>query len=467
MSVPSRLAPADRKISGRSSWCTRQLSVGGLPLEANMMLGVSISGRKFGVFQCRPLFAAFVLCVTALVTVTTSAQTTGSATLRGTLKDPKGAVVPNATLTLVNQSTKAERKTTSNDEGSYVFTALIPGTYTLKVESPGFKTVSQSAVPVETASTRALDITLDIGQPSETVTVVSDSAGQLQTETGARENTITADQIKNLSIVSRSAVELLRILPGVVAPDQTTLEQVGFTSGANATAQYHVNGLRGEENNVTIDGSRMMDFGANNGSAITANPDMVQEVRVQTSNYAAEHGSSAVQISATTKSGSSAFHGSLYDYIRNHRFQANDRSNSINNVSRPLSKYQYPGGNIGGPVYLPRFGEGGKPYHSLKDKLFFFVGYERYYQQVDEGSAKFLVPTLKQRQGDFSELLALNQRVTVPAGCTIGGVVGNPGNNDDVAPGNNLAPCGDPFGKALLNLFPLPNLNVPIGQNNY
>ena len=78
-------------------------------------------------FQFRPLFAAFVLCVTALIAVTTSAQTTGSATLRGTLKDPKGAVVPNATVTLVNESTKAERKTTSNDEGSYVFTALIPG----------------------------------------------------------------------------------------------------------------------------------------------------------------------------------------------------------------------------------------------------------------------------------------------------------------------------------------------------
>lgn len=432
------------------------------------MFGEKIIERKIPVFQFRPLFAAFVLCVTALIAVTASAQTTGSATLRGTLKDPGGAVVANATVTLVNEATKAERKTTSNDEGSYVFTALIPGTYTLKIESRGFKTVSQSAVAVETASTRALDITLDIGQPSETVTVVSGSAADsLQTETGARENTINADQIKNLSIVSRSAVELLRILPGVVAPDQTTLEQTGFTSGANATAQYHVNGLRGEENNVTIDGSRMMDFGANNGSAITANPDMVQEVRVQTSNYAAEHGSSAVQISATTKSGSSNFHGSLYDYIRNHKFQANDRSNSINNVSRPLSKYQYPGGNIGGPVYLPRFGEGGKPYYSLKDKLFFFVGYERYYQQVDEGSGKFLVPTLKQRQGDFSELAAIGQNVTVPAGCTIGGVVGDPGSNNDLAPGNNLAPCGDPFGKALLNLFPLPNLNVPIGQNNY
>ena len=428
-----------------------------------MMLGVISSGRKFRPFHFGPLFAAFVLCATALIVVTpTSAQVTGSATLRGTLKDPKGAVVPNATVTLINEATKAERDTKSNDEGQYVFTAVIPGTYTLKVESAGFKTVNQSGVAVETASTRAVDVTLDIGQPSETVTVVSGAAAdQLQTETGARENTITADQIKNLSIVSRSAVELLRILPGVVAPDETALEQTGFLAGANSTAQYHVNGLRGEENNVTIDGSHMMDFGANNGSAITANPDMVQEVRVQTSNYAAEHGTSAVQISATTKSGSNKFHGSLYDYIRNYRFQANDRSNSINNVSRPKSKYQYPGGNVGGPIWLP--------HHWLKDKLFFFVGYERYYQQVDEGSSKFLVPTLKERQGDFSELLAIGQRVTVPAGCTIGAVVGDPGNNNDIAPGNILTPCADPtkLGPTLLNLFPLPNLNVPIGQNNY
>src|SRR5215471_3830478 len=431
------------------------------------MLGVIISGRKFRAFQFGSLFAAFVLCVTALA-VTTSAQVTGSATLRGTLKDPKGAVVPNATVTLINEATQAERTTKSNDEGLYVFTAVIPGTYTLKVESSGFKTVSESGVGVETSSTRALDVTLDVGQPSETVTVVSGlAADQLETETGSREKTITADQIKNLSIVSRSALELLRILPGVVAPDPTSLESVSFGGGANQNSAYHVNGLRGEEINPMVDGSRMIDFGSNNGTVITANPDMVQEVRVQTSNYAAEHGSSAVQVSATTKSGSRNFHGSIYDYFRNYHFQANDRSNSINNVARPKSKYNYPGGNFGGPLYLPRFGEGGKPYYSLKNKLVFFVGYERYYQQVDEGSNKFRVPTLKQRQGDFSELLAIGQTVTVPAGCTIGGVVGNPGNNNDVAPGNNLAPCADPFGKALLNLFPLPNLNVPIGQNNY
>src|SRR6185369_9206743 len=212
-----------------------------------------------------------------------------------------------------------ERKATSNDEGAFVFSALSPGEYTLKVEAQGFKTLSQQRIALETSSTRSLDIVTEIGAHTETVTV---SAGldQLQTETGAKENTISSAQIDNLSIISRSSLELLRILPGVVAPDGTSLEQVGFGSGANANNAYHVNGLRGEQNNVQIDGARMIDFGSNNGTVITANPDMVQEVKVQTSNYAAEHGSSAVQISATTKGGGRDFHGSVYDYIRHYNF---------------------------------------------------------------------------------------------------------------------------------------------------
>lgn len=406
--------------------------------------------------RIRPTFLLFslMLCLAFVVGAQLSfAQTTGSATLRGVVKDPKGAVVPSATVTLTNESTKDERTATTNDEGGFVFSALTPGTYSVKVEGQGFKTATQSGIAVETSTTRSLDISMEIGQQTETV-VVTTQENQLQTETGAKENTITASQIENLSIISRSSLELLRILPGVVAPDNTSLESISFGGGANANAQYHVNGLRGEQNNITIDGSRMIDIGSNNGTVITANPDMVQEVKVQTSNYAAEHGSSAVQISATTKGGGHDFHGSIYDYVRNYRFQANDRSNSINNVIRPKSKYQYPGGNIGGPIIIP-----GTKLNRNRDKLFFFAGYERYYQQVDEGSAKFMVPTLKMRQGDFSELAGT---VNVPFGCTVNGVTaGNP------APNNNLAPCVDPFGKALLNLFPAPNLNAPAGQNNY
>src|ERR1044072_33345 len=327
------------------------------------------------------LLLGLALCVSLIAGAPAAfSQTKGSGTLRGTIKDTAGAGGPE-----------------TDDESSYVFSAVSPGTYTVKVEAGGFKITEQSGLSVETSSTRALDINLEIGQASETVTVTTEQ-NQLETETGAKENTITAKQIENLSIISRSSLELLRILPGVVAPDNTDLESISFGGGANANSQYHVNGLRGEQNNITIDGSRMIDIGSNNGTVITANPDMVQEVKVQTSNYAAEHGSSAVQISATTKGGSSAFHGAIYDYIRHHKFQANDRSNSINGIVRPKSKYQYPGGNIGGPVLLPW-----TKFNRKRDKLFFFVGYERYYQQVDEGSSLFRVPTLKERQGDRRE----------------------------------------------------------------
>jgi hypothetical protein len=393
------------------------------------------------------LFLALVACVTFLAGAPSAfAQTTGSATLRGTVKDPRGAVVSGATVTLINEQTKDERKATTSNEGSYVFSALRPATYTLKVEARGFKTVVEPGVAVETSGTRAFDVAMELGQPTETVTVTA-TADQLQTETGAKENIISAKQIDNLSIVSRSAVELLRILPGVVAPDETDLEQTGFLSGANNSASYHVNGLRGEENNVMIDGSRMIDIGANNGSAITANPDMVQEVKVQTSNYAAEHGTSAVQILATTKGGSNQFHGSVYDYFRDYHFQANDRSNTINGVTRPLSKYNYPGGNLGGPVLLPW-----TKFNRKRDKLFFFFGYERYYQQVDEGSSLNVVPTLQQRQGDFSEQFKLGT-VHLPPGCTVAGFAGN------------LSSCADPLGKALLNLYPLPNFSDSSGHN--
>src|ERR1043166_2464505 len=165
------------------------------------------------------------------------AQLTSSATLRGIVRDPNGAVVPNATLTLVNDATKDERTTKSNSEGLYAFTAVTAATYTMKVEAAGFKTASFANVIVASSSTRGFDINLEIGAPAETVTVTSGAiADQLQTETGARENTITAKQIDNLSLISRTAVELLRILPGVVAPDANTLEQVGFVSGANSTS---------------------------------------------------------------------------------------------------------------------------------------------------------------------------------------------------------------------------------------
>ncbi len=178
------------------------------------------------------------------------AQTTGSATLRGTVKDPTGAVIRDAVITLINERTKDERQTKSSEDGTYTFAAVPPATYTIKTEVQGFKTKTQTGHAIETSDTKGFDILMEVGQPAETVTVTA-GPDQLQTETGARENTITSGQIDNLSIISRSSLELLRILPGVVAPDNTTIESIGFGDGANRNADYHVNGLRGEQNNIS------------------------------------------------------------------------------------------------------------------------------------------------------------------------------------------------------------------------
>lgn len=424
--------------------------------------------------SCLPLSGALAACLRvargSLILLFAAslafAQTAGSATLRGIIKDPDGARVSKATITLISEATKEERQTTATEEGFYQFSSVTPGLYTIRVEMDGFKTAEQKGVALTTSDTRGVDFILEIGARGEVMTVAASEVEQIQKETGAKENTISAKQIENLSIISRSSLELLRILPGVVAPDQAALESISFGGGANANSQYSVNGLRGVNNNVTIDGSRVMDIGSNNGTMITANPDMVQEVKVQTSNYASEHGSSGVQISATTKSGSQEFHGTVYDYIRDWRFNANDRSNSIAGIERGKSKYNYPGGNIGGPVLIP-----GTSFNKNRDKLFFFAGFEYYYQRIDDGATRSVVPTEAQRRGDFSELLTgrdpsnnFNQgnTVNVPFGCNVGGAtVGQ------VAPNNNLTPCIDPLGQALLNLYPLPNFTDPNNRFNY
>ncbi len=434
--------------------------------------------RKSNVPNWRSL--AFGLLV-LLIAAPGSVAQTGSATLRGSVKDPNGAVVPNAEVTLVSDRTQAERKAKTSDGGTYVLTALEPGPYTLRVGAANFKSYEQTDLVMSPNDTRAVDVTLEIGAASETVTVTADASTSLQTETGEKSNTITAAQIENLSLIGRNSLELLRILPGVVPPDGPDLQVTSFTSGANATASYVVNGQRGRNNNVTIDGSRVVEPDELNGTMITANNDMVQEVKVQSSNYAAEFGSSGVQITAVTKSGGNDYHGTLYLYSRPHQLQANDRSRTIQGFKpdgepqspRPKSKFNYPGGNLSGPVILPRFGEGGPALYRGKDKLFFFFGLEFQRQLVDAGIRLAVVPTVKQRLGDFSEFLPggiyncatcpnLNQAGTV----TIPGIPGRDPGAGSLAPNNNLAPYGHPIGRALINLYPQPNFN-PNREQNY
>ncbi len=409
----------------------------------------------------RALRSAIAGCAATLCTVLAAstlvfAQAT-TATVRGNIQDSSGAVLPGATVTLTNQGTKAVQTAVSDDRGQYLFAGLFPGTYDLKVELSGFKTYERTGLALSPNDTRGLDIRLDIGQQTETVTVTGQQE-VIQTETGAREGVLTAKQIDNLSVVGRSALELLRILPGVVT-EFNQGESVSFGGGGNATQNYTVNGIRSSSNTVSLDGASLIDIGSNNGVMVSLNNDMVQEVKVQSSNFAAEYGTGGMNVSGVTKSGTSTFHGEVYDYSRDYHLAANDRSNSITLTEKPKSTYQYPGGNVGGPISF------GDSYTKNRDRLFFFVAFEGQRQQVDSGSHFGRTYSQAMRNGDFSELLAnrgsnLNSipQLRIPQGFP---------NAGQPAPNNNMAPYITPMGKYLASWYPQPNYNDPSNLYNY
>jgi len=332
--------------------------------------------------------------------VCTFAQTSG--TIRGVVKDPQGAVVPNATVTLTNVKRGDQRQAKTGEEGVYVFPSVDPAVYTLKVEADSFKTYELKEFTLSPAETRTTDVSLEVGPKDVTVTVVQETP-PIKADTGERSETLTSKQIENLSIIGRSSLELLRVLPGVVNNvDQNASDFHSFGGGSNANQDYTVNGVRGTNNQVSIDGSRLLDIGSNNGTIITANNDMVQEVTIKTSNFAAEYGTSGVQIIATTKGGGSDFHGQLYYYARPNGLAAADRQRTIIGADRAKGAgFQYPGGQIGGPVLLPF-----TDFNRNRDRLFFFVGYEIQRQKANQYGTRFgIVPTQAERNGDFSSSL--------------------------------------------------------------
>ena len=406
-------------------------------------------------------FTSFMLASLLLLGPRTSSAQEGgvTATLRGTVSDPSGAVTPGAQLTLTNSGTKALQTVSTDERGGFVFAGLWPGSYVLKVQLSGFKTVELRDIVLSPNDTRGVDVTLEIGSQRESI-VVTAGRDVIQTETGAREDVITAGQIENLSVISRGALELLRILPGVVAPDQSVLELVSVNGGANNPEAYTVNGIRNTRNAVSLDGSDVVDATCNCGLAVSLNDDMVQEVTLQSSNFAAEFGSAGVNVSAVTKSGASRFHGTGYWYGRDHRWSANDRSNALTGIEKPKSNYFYPGGNVGGPIPVP-----GSGYNKSRDRLFFWFGLEVQRQLYDPGS--WLSTTMSQaaRTGDLSEFLAnRGQNLNHPAVVNIPG--GFPGEGTP-APDNSLTPYVTPLGHAMANLYPLPNYTDSANRYNY
>jgi hypothetical protein len=393
----------------------------------------------------------FLLCIASVA----PAQTSGS--LRGTITDPSGAVVPGARIVLRNDATSVIREIVSDGKGAYYFGAVEAGDYTLKVEFAGFMSREVQGIHLSPSDTRGVDVRLDIGPQTASVEVTA-ARDVISTETGARESLLTRDEIDTLPTIGRNPLELLRVLPGVVPPSQNAMEVVGKTSGASGTSGTTVNGVRGTNMMVTLDGARLQDIGSNNGTLIVLNNEVVSEVKILTSNYAAEFGAAPIGVLAVTKAGSAEFHAAFYNSVRDHRLGSNEQINTRVGGKKPETRFQFPGVLASGPVLLP-----GTGFNRRRDRLFFFVAAEVDRQTVDQGTAFSIVPTAGQRQGLFSDYLGgqnLNQSavVLIPSGFPGAGTP---------APNNDLRPYTTLDGQKLLGLWPAPNYSDSVNRYNY
>ncbi|HYP14865.1 MAG TPA: carboxypeptidase regulatory-like domain-containing protein, partial [Bryobacteraceae bacterium] len=286
-------------------------------------------------------------------------------TIQGVIIDAGGASVPNAKITAVDEGKKLViREAVSDTAGTFALRSLPPATYTLKVEAAGFKSLDRPSLVLDQNQVLSLgDVSLQVGQATESITVEA-STPLVQTDTAQRGMTITERQVTQLPLNGRDFTSLMRTLPGVV-----TTANSDFRLAFNNTDQFNVNGLRGSMNNVFLDGSIITDVGANDGQYTQISLDAVGEFRVQTSTFNAEYGRNpGVMISINTKAGTSEFHGTLYEFLRNNALDARRPFDTTGKTQK--LRYNQFGGNLGGPILIPKLSTG------ENKKLFFFFNYE-------------------------------------------------------------------------------------------
>jgi hypothetical protein len=407
----------------------------------------------------RTLLAVTGIIVLLLLSLTNASAQTSTSRVTGTVTDQGGAAIPGATVTLTNVATTVSFTTTTSSSGVYVFDSVQVGTWTVTVQKDGFKKFSSSGNVVSLGQPTTVDVSLEVGAVSDVVQVEA-SAELVQTSSsGNFGNTIEQRALEALPIVGtrgRNPLSFINYQPGVVV-------------GANTGGGVHVHGARDRAFNFTLDGIDINETsaGGSNFTPLRTNPDSLQEFQVITGNFTAENGrSSGAQVALTTRSGTNEWHGGLFEFYQTPRFLANDYANNVNGIRRGQFVQHIFGGSIGGPVYLPKFGEGGDAYYSGKNRTFFFANLQLLRMSRGIGVTR-TVYTPSARQGLFRYVIggqnapagtatpSVDATGAVVAGRNIGTY--NIGQRDPLcatAPGS----CGlDPTTQALINAMPLPN----------
>jgi hypothetical protein len=372
------------------------------------------------------------------------AQST-TAQLTGVVTDASGAVAPQARVTVTNMATGIAREVPTNELGYYTAALLPPGTYSVRVQKDGFRTLTRPGVALNVDQVARMDFRLEVGAVSETINVTT-SAPLLEASTSSLGQVVDAKQFSDLPLNSRTALGLLAL------SDQVSLGRNFQADVFNQANQFSANGSRAGQNEFLLDGAPNTTPGVWAGRGILGTPvvlDAILEFKVQTSVFSAEYGrTGGGLVNMVSKSGSNEWHGGLFEYLRNSTLDANNFFSNRGGVALGSFKRNQFGGTLGGPVTIPKLYRG-------RNRTFFFVNYQGTRART-AASAVRTVPTAAMRTGDFSQLRTLaGQAVTIYDPLTT--ATGATPTRQPFA--GNLIPAAriNPVSAKAMAFFPLPN----------
>jgi Carboxypeptidase regulatory-like domain len=417
-----------------------------------------------------------LICALFILTPAAFAQFSQRGSVSGVVTEPSGAVVANAPVSLLDLNRNQTATTTTDATGHYSFSQLLPGDYQVTVDFTGFTKSVSAKLSVSPQADVRCDVQLQVASVSSTVTVTGSSAPLLDTETANVDQNVTQQQLETVPMNGRNWTSLTELTPAVSVSPRNNINmgsggtyEVGsaytsggadYTAGGNAEGSrdngYYVNGVNANDN-------------YEGGSSFSPSSEAIAEVKIGVADFSAQYGRDFTNLSATTKSGTNTFHGEAYEYFENDALNALVPINKAQGLTgKDAYRYNLFGGNIGGPVYIPKL-------LNLKDKAFFFANYERN-PRSDKGPNNLgIVPNDAQRAGDFGS----NCTGPINAGTFSGaGICSNPAGQlfnpytGNAIPFNNLVTAGlfnpanaSPQVAALINLFPHANITPTLANS--
>jgi hypothetical protein len=334
--------------------------------------------------------------------------------ITGNITDPSGASVPGATVAVTNVGTSAVRNATSDSNGFYILTNLPIGDYTIKVTGTGFRGEQRNGIAITADAHITADFQLQVGGITDTVSVTAVQGETLNTTSGELARVIDPGQVSNLPLNGRNYVQLMTLIPGAIT---TNPDNFAITTSLASNTQS-INGNRADSSNLTVDGAYNQVAGSNSSLMNNVSPDFIQEVKIATSNFSAEYGrTSGPAFNIVTKSGTNAFHGGAFYYMRNNYLDARNYFAA----KKTQLIYNDFGYNVGGPI--------------IHDKLFFFVGEEWRRLRQQAAPTRFTVPSSAQLNGNFGSTQLFFPGTKTPI------------------PGNNISSMITADGKAIANVY--------------